>query len=133
MPNIKTRAGRAATAGSAVLIDTAAGEICFFRAGDAGEILTESESLAATPFSEEFYERLSHVLDFRQTTARPPLGKRTGRGEESTVLLLPDELFVTDSLAIPLVKRSLVNSSLLLAINELYRNSEEMKIGRAHV
>ncbi len=109
----------------AVLIDTEAGEICFFRAGAEGGVTVESETLSAVPFSEEFFERLSHILGFRRDAAIAAEGKRGG--SEEVVLLLPDNLFTTDSVSIPLVKRGLINSSLLLAINELYKNSEELK------
>lgn len=109
----------------AILIDTAGEEICFFRADAEGGVTVESETLSAAPFSEEFYERLSHILGFRRDAALAAGGRRGG--SEEVTLLLPDELFVTDSVSLPLVKRSLVNSSLLLAIRELYKNSEELK------
>lgn len=109
----------------AILIDMAAAEICFFRADAEGGVTVEREALSAVPFSEEFYERLSHLLGFRREAMLSAGGRRGGTDE--VTLLLSDELFVTDSVSIPLVKRSLVNSSLLLAIRELYKNDEELK------
>ncbi len=109
----------------AILIDTHAEELCFFHADDVGGVAAERETLAAPAFSEEFFERLSHILGFRRDAMLAAGGRRGGIDE--ITLLLPDELFVTDSVSIPLVKRNLINSSLLLAIRELYKNDEELK------
>ncbi len=105
-----------------IAIDTAGQEIHFYtkQRGAKNAFRHDVESYSANPFDEAFFEKLAHVLKFYKE-ANPTAGI------DHPVLVLPDHVVCTDTVTIPFVQKAKVNSSVTLAINSVYKNSDQIK------
>ncbi len=81
-------------------------------------ILIEQERYKAKPFEQDFYEMLKNSVALRFKNAQ-----RSGR----VALILPDSLFLMDTIKIPIIQKKAMANSLNLAIDALYKNSREIK------
>lgn len=75
------------------------------------------EMYKATPFTEEFYEMLKGTLAIQNK----PKDNRVS-------LILPDNLFFTDTIKLPLIQKTAMNNSLSLGIDAIYKNSKDIRI-----
>jgi len=82
------------------------------------DVIIEHETYKAKAFEEDFYEMLKNSVGLRFKTAG-----RSGR----VVLILPDALFLTDNIKIPIIQKKAMANSLSLAISALYNNSRDIK------
>ncbi len=81
-------------------------------------ILIEQETYKAKSFEQDFYEMLKNSVALRFKNAQ-----RSGR----VALILPDSLFLMDTIKIPIIQKKAMANSLNLAIDALYKNSKEIK------
>lgn len=81
-------------------------------------IFIEQETYKAKPFEQDFYEMLKNSVALRFKNAQ-----RSGR----VALILPDSLFLMDTIKIPIIQKKAMANSLGLAIDELYKNSKNIK------
>lgn len=109
-------------ASAVIAIDTAAKEIHFYakKRGAKNAFRHDIERYNARPFGEEFFEKLAHVLKFYKES-NPTVSI------DHPVLVVPDHVVCTDTVTIPFVKKAKVNSSVTLAINSIYKNSDQIK------
>ena len=82
-------------------------------------IFIEQETYKAKPFEQDFYEMLKNSVALRFKNAQ-----RSGR----VALILPDSLFLMDTIKIPIIQKKAMANSLGLAIDELYKNSKNIII-----
>ena len=109
-------------ASAVIAIDTAEKEIHFYtkKRGAKNAFRHDIERYNASPFGEEFFEKLAHVLKlYRESNPTAPI--------DHPVLVVPDHVVCTDTVTIPFVKKAKVNSSVTLAINAIYKNSDQIK------
>jgi hypothetical protein len=81
-------------------------------------VIIEQETYKAKPFEQDFYEMLKNSVALRFKNAQ-----RFGR----VALILPDSLFLMDTIKIPIIQKKAMANSLNLAIDALYKNSKEIK------
>lgn len=81
-------------------------------------VIIEQETYKAKPFEQDFYEMLKNCVALRFKNAQ-----RFGR----VALILPDSLFLMDTIKIPIIQKKAMANSLNLAIDALYKNSKEIK------
>ena len=81
-------------------------------------VIIEHETYKAKPFEEDFYQMLKNSVALRFKKAQ-----RSGR----VSLILPDSLFLTDNIKIPVIQKKAMANSLELAIDALYKNSKDIK------
>ena len=74
------------------------------------------EMYKSAPFSEEFYEMLKGMLALQNK-----------RKDNRVSLVLPNSLFVIDTVKLPIIQKSAVQNSLNLAIDAIYKNSNDIK------
>ena len=80
----------------------------------------EVERCSAEPFSDDFFEKFSSVVNlYKKSHPKVAFDK--------TALVLPNSVICTDIVSIPTVRRVFINNSLALAINSIYSNSTELK------
>lgn len=77
-----------------------------------------SEVYKDKPFSEDFYEKLKTVSKkHSESTAN----------FSKTALILPDNLFFSDTVKIPVIQKKAMENSLKLAIDTIFKNSRDLK------
>lgn len=105
-----------------IAIDTAKCEIhfCAETKSEKNKYKHTIEHYNALPFVDEFFEKLAYIVKFYKDS-NPKIAF------DKTVLVLPNSLICTDIVSIPPVRRMLINSSLALAINSIYSNSDQLK------
>ena len=82
-------------------------------------VLIERETYKSKAFEDDFYQMLKNTVALRF--------KATGRSGR-VALILPDTLFLTDNVKIPVIQKRAMDNSLSLAIDALYKNSKDIKI-----
>ena len=82
------------------------------------KVVIEKETYKAKAFEPEFYEMLKNSVSLRYKNAG-----LSGR----VCLILPDTLFLTDNIKIPIIHRKAMENSLGLAVDALYKNSSDIK------
>ena len=75
-----------------------------------------SQTYKVKPFEDNFYEMLKGVLTLQQFERA-----------EKVAFILPDHLVVTDTIKLPLIQKSALNTSLGLAIDALYGNKHNIQ------
>ncbi len=82
------------------------------------KVIIEKEIYKTKAFEPEFYEMLKNSVALRF--------KKAGRNGRVS-LVLPDTLFLTDNIKIPMIQKKAMANSLNLAIDALYKNSRDIK------
>lgn len=78
------------------------------------------ENCRASLFSDEFYEKLgSAISSFREKHPEISLQK--------SAVVLPDRVFMFDTINIPTIKKQAMANSLVTSINSIYKNNRELK------
>lgn len=106
---------------SVIAIDTDSETIHFYsKSEDGGAVRHEVESYRARPFDDEFFAKFQNILRLRREKAPTAQAQKVA-------LILPDRVFLTDTINIPVINKRAMNNSLTLAINALYKNSSEIR------
>ncbi len=82
-----------------------------------GNFVCVAEPFNHNPSENGFFTALSNVVKIHFN--KKAFGK--------TALVLPDYLFFTDTIKLPLIQKKAVNSSLSVAFNNIYSNSKDLK------
>ncbi len=105
---------------SVVAIDTEHNAVYFYSKGQKGAPRLDCESYHAVPFGPALFAELDVILKrYKEKNPNVPL--------DHVALVLPNRVVCTDTITIPVVRKGMINQSLSLAINSLYKNSEELK------
>lgn len=104
-----------------IAIETESDNIHFYSASGSGR---KDNHLAAAyncqVFSEEFFDKFGKILRaYQQKNAAAPLQKVS--------LVLPDHVFLTDTIDIPNIGKKAMENSLELAIGAVYKNKNDLK------
>lgn len=72
------------------------------------------------PFSEEFYQKLDKAIKtYQQRNPSVSLAK--------SAIVLPDDIFLMDTINVPTINRRAMENSLELAISAIYKNKKELR------
>ena len=85
-----------------------------------GAFVCDTETYNSGAFNDEFYEKFSRILKLYKES-HPQINL------DRVSLVLSNNAVCTDTVTIPVVRRTLINNSIFLAINSIYSNSEEMR------
>jgi len=106
---------------SVIAIDTETNSIHFYSEPSAA---TPNNHLVANfrcrPFDDEFYEKFDKILKAYEQ-------KNAGSQPAKVSLILPDHVFLTDTINIPTIGRRAMENSLELAIGAMYKNKNDLK------
>ncbi len=92
--------------------------------GQKASLKMETKKCKTRLFDEEFFTVFEKFVN--EYAMQHPSSQAAG-----VTLVLPDRSVATDVLSIPTLKRKKTDESLTVALNDLYRNSAELKINRA--
>lgn len=102
---------------SAISIDDDFKSIRFFHADKKSKSFSvKTEFYKGKPFDENFYETFKGILSLHQKEY-----------SDKVALILPDTLFFTDTIKLPFIQKSALQSSLNLALDALYNNKNDIK------
>ena len=103
-----------------IAIDAAMDTVHFYTAVGGRQSNYFSAACNCQNFGEEFMEKFDKILKtFRQKNPGVPMSKVS--------LVLPDHLFLTDTIDIPAVGKKAMESSLEVAIGAIYKNKADLK------
>lgn len=108
---------------SVITVDDRADTIGFYimNGTDRNSIQFNMAKCAVKNFNDEFFVKFGKVIKlFRDKFPQIPLQK--------TALVLPDHLFLMDTVKVPVIHRKAVNHALDLAVETLYKNRKELEI-----
>lgn len=111
---------------SVIGIDTDREVINFYsmQNGDKATINYLMSGYKAKPFSNEFYEKLGHIISqYREEHPDHPMQKVS--------IVLSDSVVLTDTINLPIINKKAMDSSLAASLSNLYGNSAELKFNRA--
>lgn len=105
-----------------IAIDTDGEAVHFFSAENGAQksFRHDTYSYRANPFSEEFFEKLGGIFKLHAE-------KNPGAQLQKVSLVLPDQAFFTDTINIPTIQKSAMNTSLGLAVQNVYKNVDELE------
>lgn len=86
-----------------------------------GQLSHDQAGCKMTAFDADFFDRFGKIIQ-RYKQAHP------GVDLQKCVIILPDHLFLTDTVKIPVIHRRAMNQSLNLAIASVYQNMAELNI-----
>lgn len=111
---------RGSAVSSVILVDSHTESIHFYtKSGN--QIRHHQAACEMSAFDQDFFARFDTVIQqFRQNTPGVDLQK--------SAIILPDRLFMTDTVKIPMIHRRAMRHSLNLAIAAVYQNAAELDI-----
>jgi len=102
---------------TAISIDDDLKSIKVFKANaDQKSFALKTETYKGKPFDENFYEMLKGTLNLQQFER-----------SDKVSFVLPDHLFVTDTIKLPFIQKSALNTSLGLALDAIYGEKHNIK------
>ena len=110
------------TLANVIAIDTEGETIHFYSSekGSQKNIHHEAQSYRARPFDDEFFEKLGHILKLH-------CERNPGEQLQKVSLILPDQAFFTDNINIPTIQKSAMQTSLGLAVRNIYKNADSLE------
>lgn len=105
-----------------IAIDTDNENIHFYSMteGNRSTLAHHVESCRASLFSDDFYEKLTIAISsFRE--------KHPEVSMQKCALLLPNRVFMFDTINVPSIKKQAMANSLTLSISSLYKNNKDLK------
>jgi len=122
MPIFDNMRGKAAAGQGAVIsIDPLLENVLFCCSAEDGSLSTASGSYKDRPFDDDFYASITRRLK-RLMENNPDMDV------SRTSLVLPDRLFLTDLVTIPVIHRKAMQHSLSLAIESVYTDAAELNL-----
>lgn len=105
-----------------IAIDIDGEAVHFYSAekGNQKNIKHDTHSYRARPFDEEFFEKFANILKLH-------CEKNPGEQLQKVSLVLPDQIFLMDTVNIPTIQKSAMNTSLGLAIRNIYKNADALE------
>ena len=105
-----------------IYIDNESENIHFYtmNEGNRSSLRHSVEGSRSSLFSDEFYEKFSNALkNYREKNPDVSLQK--------VALILPNNVFMFDTINIPNIKKQAMANSLTLTINSIYKNNQDLK------
>lgn len=119
---IINRGNKGALSGTVVSVDALTETIQFCTANEEGSaLIVETADGSTVAYDKEFFEQLRDVV-------KQQIEKNPNMDLQKVSLLLPDRLFLIDTLTVPIIHRKAMQQSLSLAVEALYQNAEEMSL-----
>lgn len=119
----ENRFGKKMTAQGAVISIEPLSEHIHFctMSDDQSTLVTNTVNYRPRAFDQEFYDRLARQLRQQQE-------KNPNMDLQRAALILPDQLFLMDTVSIPVIHRKAMQNSLSLAIEAIYKNADELNL-----
>ena len=108
-----------------VLVDAQTDTVGFYHMNgtDRSTIRYNTIGCKAKFLNDEFFQKFEKALKlFREKYPQVPTRKIT--------LILPDHLFLTDTIKVPMIHRKAVNNSLELTLEAIYKSKNEMALNK---
>ena len=119
---INIRASKTNNQRTVISVDPLYGSVRFCTAAENEDVLLiHSEDDKVLPFDNEFLDRLSLLLQ-NQIKENPNMET------QKISLVLPDQLFLLDTISVPVIHRKAMQHSLSLAIESVYKHTEELNL-----
>ncbi len=113
---------RGAALNSVIAVDSHTETIGFYiMDSDKNSIQYNVASYKAKAFDQDFFDRFAKIIKlYREKFPQADLQK--------TAIILPDQLFLTDTVSVPMIHRKAMQHSLSLAIESIYKNAEDLNL-----
>ena len=120
--NIMNKGNKTSPCGTVVAVDALADTVRFGSAqGDGSALIANAIAYTPRAFDKVFFEALGETV--KQEMARNP-----NMDVQRVWLILPDQLFLQDTVSIPVIHRKAMQQSLSLAVEAIYQNAEELNL-----
>lgn len=117
-----TRGNKSGIQGTVIAVDTLSDSILFCTPSEDGErIETVSANFRSKAFDQEFFDRFARVI-------KQQMEKNPQMDLQRATVVLPDRLFMTDMITIPMIHRRAMQQSLSLAIEAIYNNAADLSL-----
>lgn len=105
-----------------IAIDTDGETIHFYSTekGDQKNIHHDVKSYHANPFSDEFFEKLSNILKLH-------CEHNPSEQLQRVSLILPDQAFLLDTINIPTIQKSAMQTALGVTVRNIYKNADALE------
>ena len=105
---------------SVILIDSHTDTIHFYTKSG-GQFRHDQANCRLRQFDQEYFDRFGKIVTlFKQ--------KNPGADLQKSMIILPDYLFLMDTVKIPVIHRRAMSHSLSLAVESMYKNASELNI-----
>jgi hypothetical protein len=119
---IINRGGKSPLIGTVIAVDALTETVLFCSPDKEGSALTVNSVPCPMPaFGKDFIDALGETVK-QQIEADPNLDV------QKVSLLLPDQLFLLDTVTVPIIHRKAMQQSLSIAVESIYRNAEELNL-----
>ena len=119
---IINRGNKGNLVGTVVAVDALAENIQFCASNEEGSaLLTDSVSTSVNALDAAFFDRLGEIV-------KAQMEKNANMDVQKVSLILPDRLFLLDTLVVPVIHRKAMQQSLSLAVEAIYQNAEELNL-----
>ena len=110
------------TLANVIAIDIDGETIHFYSAekGNQKNIHHDAQSYRARPFDDEFFEKLGHILKLH-------CEQNPSEQLQKVSLILPDQMFLMDTVNIPTIQKSAMQTSLGVAVRNIYKNADALE------
>jgi hypothetical protein len=110
------------TLATVIAIDIDGETIHFYSAekGNQKNIHHDAQSYRARPFDDEFFEKLGHILKLH-------CEQNPSEQLQKVSLILPDQMFLMDTVNIPTIQKSAMQTSLGVAVRNIYKNADALE------
>ena len=114
--------GKKVAQGTVVAVEPLSETINFCSANaDQSALLTNTANYRVRPFDQEFFDRLAKVLKLQKE-------KNPALDLQKAAVILPDQLFLLDTISIPVIHRKAMQQTLSLAIESVYKNAADLNL-----
>ena len=119
---IRSRGKSSNYAGTVIAVDKSKQKVTFCTAAEDGSTLAVScEDISFSSCDKEFFARLSEI-------AAEKIDKNAEPGTPKVSLILPDGLFLLDTVNVPAIHRKAMQQSINLAIETVYNNVADLSL-----
>jgi hypothetical protein len=119
---IINRGNKGMLGGTVVSVDPLTQTIQFAFSNEEGSALvTDSVSYEARAYDKEFFDKLGEAV-------KQQIEKTPAMDLQKVSLLLPDQLFLIDTITVPVIHRKAMQQSLSIAVEAVYKNAEELNL-----
>lgn len=119
---IINQGGKGTIGGTVIAVDSLAGTVQFCSPESGGNTLvTNAVPYEARSFDADFFAKLGEAVK-EQLALNPKMDV------DEVSLILPDQLFLLDTVSIPVIHRKAMQQSLSVAVETIYRNAAELNL-----
>lgn len=120
--NMINRGNKTSPCGTVIAVDVLTGAVHFCSPQEnGGSLITNSISFAPRDMDKAFFKALGETVG--QEIERNPQ-----MDVQRVFLILPDRLFLQDTLSVPAIHRKAMQQSISLAVESIYQNTDELNL-----